>query len=112
MSLAVLAASLGSIGALLASNFRAVGAVEQHLGLVETTRAVETALPNPAELRVGDQSGAQAGYHWSTQTRAFSGNAIDPASPWIPLSVLIRVASPSGGTLQLETIRLGRRPGR
>ena len=45
VALAVAAVCLTAIGSLMAGNIRGSGRIEQHLGLVETLRAVETGLP-------------------------------------------------------------------
>ncbi|MGH8524482.1 MAG: prepilin-type N-terminal cleavage/methylation domain-containing protein, partial [Gammaproteobacteria bacterium] len=65
VALAVAAISVTAIGSLIAANVRGSGRIEQHLGLVETLRAVETALPDRMNLSTGTLSGEMHGQAWS-----------------------------------------------
>ncbi|MGH6864198.1 MAG: hypothetical protein ACRECN_08010, partial [Methylocella sp.] len=105
--------SLAAIGALMAGNLRGSGRIEQHLGLVETLRAVETGLPDRASLAAGTLEGEMHGQAWVVDVEPFPGNFVNPraAQFWTPQVVDIKVLSPSGAALQIETIRLGRRTG-
>ena len=113
VALAVAAVSLAAIGLLMAGNIRGSGRIEQHLGLVETLRAVETGLPDRSSLSTGTLSGEMHGQAWSVDSAPFPGDFVNPraAQFWTPQTVVIKVLSPSGAALQLETIRLGRRTG-
>ena len=113
VALAVAAVSLAAIGLLMAGNIRGSGRIEQHLGLVETLRAVETGLPDRSSLSTGTLSGEMHGHAWSVDSAPFPGDFVNPraAQFWTPQTVVIKVLSPSGAALQLETIRLGRRTG-
>jgi hypothetical protein len=50
---------------------------------------------------------------WSVDIAPFPGDFVNPraAQFWTPQIIVIKVLSPSGTALQLETIRLGRRTG-
>jgi general secretion pathway protein I len=113
VALAVAAVSLTAIGLLVAVNIRGSGRIEQHLGLVETLRAVETGLPDRASLSAGALSGEMHDQAWSVDIAPFPGDFVNPraAQFWTPQLIVIKVLSPSGGALQIETIRLGRRTG-
>jgi general secretion pathway protein I len=113
VALAVAAVSLGAIGLLVAGNIRGSGRIEQHLGLVETLRAVETGLPDRASLPAGTLSGEMHDQAWSVHIAPFPGDFVNPraAQFWTPQTIVIKVQSRSGAVLQLETIRLGRRTG-
>ncbi len=112
VALAVAAVSLAAIGLLVAGNIRGSGRIEQHLGLVETLRAVETGLPDRTSLSAGTLSDELHGQAWSVDSAPFPGDFINPrAAQWTPQTIVIKVQSPSGAMLQLETIRLGRRTG-
>jgi general secretion pathway protein I len=139
VALAVTAISLTAIGSLIAANVRGSGRIEQHLGLVQTLRAVETGLPDRTSLSIGTLSGEMHGQAWSVdiapfnleQPRALESKAIvtgEQSQPvailqiqggvnpragkvWTPQTIVIKVQSPSGAVLQLETIRLTRRTG-
>jgi general secretion pathway protein I len=111
VSLAVLAVVLGSIGSLMAANIRAAGAVEQHLALTETARAMLTALPDRAALATGTVAGELDGHLWRLSVQPYPDRSADKASPspWEPSLVTMRVQSPSGASLRIDTIRLRRR---
>jgi general secretion pathway protein I len=111
VALAVTAASLAAIGLLMAGNIRGSGRIEQHLGLVETLRAVETGLPDRTSLSAGNLSDEMHGQAWSVDIAPFPGDFVNPraAQFWTPQTIVIKVQSLSGAVLQLETIRLGRR---
>jgi len=113
VALAVAAVSLAAIGLLMAGNIRGSGRIEQHLGLVETLRAVETDLPDRTSLSTGNLSGEMHGQAWSVDIAPFPRLDSLPraAQFWTPQTIVIKVLSPSGAALQLETIRLGRRTG-
>jgi general secretion pathway protein I len=113
VALAVAAVSLAAIGLLMAGNIRGSGRIEQHLGLVETLRAVETGLPDRTSLSTGTLSGEMHDQAWSVDIAPFPGDFINPrAAPfWTPQIIVIKALSPSGAALQLETIRLARRAG-
>jgi general secretion pathway protein I len=113
VALAVAAVSLAAIGLLVAGNIRGSSRIEQHLGLVETLRAVETGLPDRTSLSAGTLSGEMHGQAWSVDIAPFPGDFVNPrtAQFWTPQTIVITVQSPSGAVLQLETIRLGRRTG-
>ena len=135
VALAVTAVSLAAIGLLVAGNIRGSGRIEQHLGLVETLRAVEAGLPDRTSLSAGTLSDEMHGQAWSvdiapfnleepreepraleTKTSVVEGVAEIPGDVnpragkvWTPQALVIKVQSPSGAVLQVETIRLGRR---
>jgi general secretion pathway protein I len=113
VALAVAAVSLAAIGLLVAGNIRGSGRIEQHLGLVETLRAVEAGLPDRASLPAGTLSGEMHDQTWSVDIAPFPGDFVNPraAQFWTPQTIVIKVLSRSGAVLQLETIRLGRRTG-
>jgi general secretion pathway protein I len=113
VALAVAAVSLAATGLLVAGNIRGSGRIEQHLGLVETLRAVETGLPDRTTLSVGTLSGEMHDQAWSVDIAPFPGDFVNPraAQFWTPQTIVIKVQSPSGAVLQVATIRLGRRTG-
>jgi general secretion pathway protein I len=113
VALAVAAVSLAAIGLLVAGNIRGSSRIEQHLGLVETLRAVETGLPDRTSLSAGTLSGEMHGQAWSVDIAPFPGDFVNPGAAkfWIPQTIVTKVQSPSGAVLQLETIRLARKTG-
>jgi general secretion pathway protein I len=111
VTLAVVTIVLASIASLVASAANGTRTLEQHVALVETARLVTENLPRrlnlPAEKLVGEVSG----HRWQVRILPLldGGQAI-PDSSWVPQSVAVRVQSPSGAMLTVETIRLQKRP--
>lgn len=112
-AVAVAAISLTVIAALMGGNIRGAGKIGRHLRLTETLRAVETALPNRAELGAGTLAGEMHGQNWTVDVLPFPDDSANPAAAavWTPQEVVITVQAPSGEQLQLETVRLTKRTG-
>jgi general secretion pathway protein I len=111
IALAVVAVSLTAIGSLMAATVRSTQSLDQHLGLVETARAIETGLPGRDDLTVGKAiSGEMSGYRWRVEALPFQANFIDPRvpAPWLPQTVSITVQSPAGQILRINTVRLAK----
>ena len=113
VALAVLAVSLTAIGSLVASNIRATRALDQRLALVTTARAILTGLPDREQLMLSNSSGDIAGHRWRLDLLPFVADFVDPRqpTPWVPQAVVLRVQSPSGQILRLDTVRLRRGEG-
>ena len=113
VALAVLAVSLTAIGSLVASNIRATRALDQRLALATTARAILAGLPDREQLTLGDSSGDIAGHRWRLDLLPFVADFVDPRqpTPWVPQAVVLRVQSPSGQILRLDTVRLRRGEG-
>jgi general secretion pathway protein I len=111
VALAVVAVSLSAIGSTIATTVRGVRSLDRRLALVETSRAILTGLPDRNELASGSLSGELAGHRWRVDVRPFvvEGAKNEDTARWLPQSVTIRVQSPSGGILELNTVRLRRR---
>ncbi len=111
VTLAVIAAILLSVGSLVSVAVRSTHALDDHLVLVETARAIETGLPDRNSLTVGTLSGETGGQLWRVDVQPFPG-ALDAQArtPWVPLTASITVQTPDGARLSITTVRLGRRP--
>jgi general secretion pathway protein I len=111
IAIAVVAISLTAIGTLTGTTTRGVRSLEQHVALVETARTVAASLSSRTQLAPGELAGELYGNHWRIGVSPFVGDAITPApdTPWIPETITIRIQSPSGAILGLETVRLQRR---
>ena len=111
VALSVVAVALAAIGSLIAVTVRGARAVPARLSLIETARAVMTGLPDREALTIGSFSGDLAGHRWRVDVLPFLGNLIDPQQPnaWTPLTVIVRVQSPSGQIVQLNTVRVQRK---
>ena len=113
VALAVIATSLTAIGALVAVSMRGAQSIDQRLQFRETLRALVTSLPDRRDVVPGTATGVAAGFRWRLEIAPFVATFIDPQAPtqWQPDVVAITVRSPSGQQLQINTIRLRRRPG-
>jgi general secretion pathway protein I len=111
VALAIVAASLAATGRLIATSTRGTRALEQHVALIETARAVESALPRRDQIVPGNFSGVLAGHPWRVDVLPYRAGGIDPElpSPWVPQTVVVTVRSPAGAAIQFATVRLRRR---
>lgn len=111
VALALIAVGLTAIGSLIATTIRGTHALDQHLSLAETARAVEAALPSRDDLPAQSSSGEMAGHRWRVDLLPFQASFVDPRlpSPWLPQTVVITVRAPNGPVLQINTVRLQRR---
>jgi general secretion pathway protein I len=114
VALAVVAISLTAIGSLMAANIRGSVRIEQHLGLVETARALATELPGRAVPPADALTGEMAGNAWAIDFLPFPDDFADPraAKRWVPQRLVMTVRSPSGSILQVDTVRLRQRSAR
>jgi general secretion pathway protein I len=112
IALAIVSTSLAAIGSLMATTVRAMRSIDQRFALVETARAIETGLPDRGEL-TGGLAGDLAGHRWRVDVSPFIADFLDPRlpTPWAPQTVVIRVRSPGGAILEINTVRLRRRTG-
>ena len=112
VALALVAVALTAIGSLIATTIRGTRSIDQHLSLAETARAIEAALPGRDDLKPGTATGEMVGYRWRLDVLPFTASFVDPRlpSPWMPQTVVITVQAPGGPVLQINTVRLQRRP--
>ena len=113
VALSVVAVSLAAIGGLIATTVRGTRSLDQHLTLLETTRAIVTGLPDRERLSPGSFSGEFAAHRWRVDVLPFLATNVDPRlpTPWVPQTVVLRVQSPAGPIVQVNTVRLRRRTG-
>lgn len=108
VALAVVAASLGAIAMVAGTSIRGTRALERRVALLETARAVETGIPHRDALAPGRTEGDIAGHRWQMDVQPLILPDLPENGPWIPLDVRIRVRSPGGEMVTLETVRLVR----
>jgi general secretion pathway protein I len=111
VALAIVAASLASIGALIATTARGTRSIEQRLFRLEAARAAMTALPDRDQLALGSVSGELDGHRWRLEVAPLVDAAVNPRELWLPQTVVIAVQSPGRGILEIPTVRLRRRSG-
>jgi len=110
IALAIVAVSLSAIGAVIATSVRGVRSIERRLSQIEIARGIAAALPDRDQLLVGSLQGEIAAHRWRIDTSPFIANfPAPPSTLWVPQAVVVTVRSPSGGALQIETVRLHQR---
>jgi general secretion pathway protein I len=109
IALAVVTIAIVAIGSVMSTNARGVRALEDHVALVQTAETVlTTGIPPRKDLAPGSLAGQIHDYRWQVNIGPVGGRSVveDADAAWIPELVKIRVRSPSGATIDLETIRL------
>lgn len=115
IALAVVAVSILAIGSVMSTNVRGVRVLEQHVTLMQTTRAVMAAeVPARARLTFGTLSGNTNGLPWRIDVSPLGEGWDAPGAEvaWIPALVRIQVRGPSGAVSDLKTVRLVQGPAR
>jgi general secretion pathway protein I len=113
VTLALVTVVLAAIGYLVAANSRGVRMLEQHVALMETARLVATSIPRNGEPLPSDLAGEMSGHRWQIRLSPFfDGVPGVPESRFMPQRIELRVRSPSGAILSLETVRLQNMSGR
>jgi general secretion pathway protein I len=112
VAIAVVAVTIAAIGSLTMTATRGVQTLEQHVALVETIRTVASTLPSRDRPVPGSLTGEIYGHRWRLDALPYTGGGIapNPNSPWFPETLNIRVQSPSGAIVGVETMRLRLRP--
>jgi general secretion pathway protein I len=110
VALALVSIVLAAIGSLVASNVRGSQQLQQHVALMQTARMIASALPHGGQPLSSDLAGRVAGYRWQMRISPFlDEGATVEGSQFIPKRVELRVQSPSGAIVALETVRLQNR---
>jgi general secretion pathway protein I len=113
IALAIVAVSIVAIGSVVSTNARGVRALENHVALIQSAQTVlATAIPPRKDLAPGAISGQLHEFRWQVDIGPVGGDWLvkDADVDWIPELVKVRVRSPSGATVDLETVRLMHRP--
>lgn len=111
IALAIVAVSLVAIGAVVATNVRGVGVLEQHAALIAAEQgALAIAIPDHDHLALGTVEGASGADRWRVQVAPL-GAGWDVAAGtagWVPELVTLRLRAASGAIVELRTVRLAR----
>jgi general secretion pathway protein I len=107
VALALVTVVLAAIGAVVAVDIKGTRTLEQRVALTETAHLIATDVVRRELIGTNDLSGEMSGHRWQLRAVPLS---VDAASLFIPYHVVLRVMSPSGAILSLETIRLRRKP--
>jgi general secretion pathway protein I len=109
VALAIVAAVLGSIGAVIATTVRGTRGIDQRLALGGTAETLLAALPARTLLKPGRQSGETAGHRWRVDVSPMNV-AVSTDAPltqrFVPLAVSLRLQAPGGPAMQVTTVRL------
>jgi len=106
VALAVVAVALAAIGGLMGTTVRGARSIEGRIALVESARAVMVGMPDRRLLRPGNVTGEFAGHRWRMDVLPYTASPVPVTARWVPQSVVVRVQSPGGAMLQLDTVRL------
>jgi hypothetical protein len=111
VALAIVATTLSSIGALIATTVRATHAIQSRLDRAAATRMVLAALPERDQIAPGTLTGEIDGHRWRLDISALPNSNIAPPerSLWIPQAVLLTIQSRTAGAITISTVRLKRR---
>jgi general secretion pathway protein I len=109
VALAIVAAVLGSIGAVIATTAKGTRSIDQRLALSGTAETILAALPARTLLKPGRQSGETSGHRWRIDVAPMNVAVATDAQQiqrFVPLAVTMRVQAPGGPALQVTTVRL------
>jgi general secretion pathway protein I len=109
VALAVVSAGIAAIGSLLFSSSRSDLNAERHIALIATAQKILTGLPDRNELADGQLDGVLNNHQWRVDVGPFVGAAGEHPGGWEPQRIDLRVRSPSGAVINLDTVRLRRR---
>jgi len=111
VALAVVTIVLASIASLFGSVSNGARTIEQRITLIETARLIASGLLHGVDIPGDGLAGETLGHRWQVRLSPFGEVDPVPESPWTPQNVVVRIRSPSGATLDLETVRLQKRVG-
>lgn len=113
VAVAVVTVSIIAIGQVMSTNARGVRMLENHVALVQSAQTIlSTEIPDRGKLAPGRLTGRNGDMRWQIDVGPVGGDWISDKSDvdWIPELVKLRVRGPTGATIDLETVRLMRRP--
>lgn len=110
-ALTIVAISMATIGALANSSMRSSLYVGRHLAEIETTRKILAGIPSRRDLAEGLLKGNLDNHRWVLDSEPYPNPLSSPnaAILWEPESLALRVLSPDGAVVEIETIRLKKR---
>jgi general secretion pathway protein I len=110
-ALTVMAIAMTAIGALANSSMHASLYVGRHLAEIETARKIIAGMPSRKELASEPLTGILDNHQWRIDSTPFANALVQPGAPvvWEPQRLALRVWSPSGAVVEIDTIRLKKR---
>jgi general secretion pathway protein I len=112
VALAVTGAGLAAIGALANSSLRVTLYTERHLAEIESARMIVAGMPGRDALSFGRLTGSLDAHEWRIDSAPVSTAAGSGGTSWVPQSIVLLVRSPSGATIEIDTIRLRKQAAR
>jgi general secretion pathway protein I len=109
VALAVVSAGIAAIGSLLFSSSRSELNAERHIALIAAAQKILAGLPDRNELADGQLDGVLDNHQWRVEAGPFVSASGRSAAGWEPQRIALRVRSPAGGLVDLETVRLRKR---
>jgi general secretion pathway protein I len=107
-ALAIIMAGLAAIGALEYATLRSTLHAEQHLAQISAARRIMASLPTRKALPFGRLTGVLDGNRWRADSTRVAAEDSTRDAAWIPQGIVLLVRSPSGSTIEIDTIRLRR----
>lgn len=110
-ALTVMAIAMTAIGALANSSMHASLYVGRHLAEIETARKIMAGMPSRSDLTAESLTGILDNHQWRIDSAPFANALVPPGAPvlWEPQRIALRVLSPSGAVVEIDTIRLRKR---
>lgn len=110
-ALTVMAIAMTAIGALANSSMHASLYVGRHLAEIETARKIIAGMPSRKDLAEASLTGILDNHQWRIDSAPFPNTLVPPGAPtvWEPQRLALRVLSPSGATVEIDTVRLKKR---
>jgi len=110
VALAVISISLPVVGSLLATNIKGTLTVENRSRLLAAYRTLEASTFDRTSLSPGRRTGEVDAIAWSMEVSPLGEDETGPRGngTWVPRAIVTTLRAPSGETLRIETIRLGR----
>jgi general secretion pathway protein I len=110
-ALTVMAIAMTAIGALANSSMHASLYVGRHLAEIETAHKIMAGMPSRKDLASESLTGILDNHQWRIDSAPFVNALVQPGAPvvWEPRRLALRVWSPSGAVVEIDTIRLKKR---
>lgn len=97
---------MAAIGGLANASLRTTLYTERHLAEIESARKIIAGMPGRGALPFGAMAGSLDAHKWRIDSRPLSRSITSSGTLWTPQSIALLVRSPSGATIEIDTIRL------
>jgi general secretion pathway protein I len=108
-ALVVASAGISAIGSLLYSTSRSDLDAEHHIALIAAAQNILAGLPERNGLADGQLFGILDNHQWRVEASPFVSSSGVQAAVWEPQRIALRVHSPGGAVLDIDTVRLRKR---